>query len=461
MDTQLWDKILKFNLDLPYSDYGFSIRLSSENTWSIDFTEKAILEYKKFMFLAATNDFMVSPSEIVDIVWHQHLIFTKSYEDFCQILGNKIGHYPSTKKRSEVQMFKNAVQNTKAKYFEVFGEQPVDFWEDKNMFDNFNLPKSNYKFQSIILILVIFLIISIISGHYLLNNVLSQIENPNFLIGFIFLSVCCYFGLKIFNTYVFKNWINQLDPNSFIYNLRPEEILYFQNNNINNSITFVLDNKIRNSLVTVSDDLFFKTDSIHYFDNDDFIICETIREKENIGYTELLLKLESKPRFQNIIKLAEEIKKYMLNSKFLQYVFLLNSIIIILIFTIGVSRLIRGAIFGKPIVLILITLVIFIIVFTNFLTNIFKYFNREGLTQLYYNELVPILRKEKTELDWNYFLFGSTALYSPLMHFENRINSNSNSNSNNSGSGDTGGSSCGSSDGGSSCSSCGGCGGGD
>ena len=51
---------------------------------------EAIEEYKKFMYLAATSNQMVSPSEIVDIVWHQHLIFTQSYKEFCDILGKKI-----------------------------------------------------------------------------------------------------------------------------------------------------------------------------------------------------------------------------------------------------------------------------------------------------------------------------------------------------------------------------------
>lgn len=86
MDKILWEKIAALDLDDPISEYGFSTRLAAENFWTQDFTRKAILEYKKFMYLAGTSSFMVSPSEIVDTVWHQHLIFTKSYADFCQVI---------------------------------------------------------------------------------------------------------------------------------------------------------------------------------------------------------------------------------------------------------------------------------------------------------------------------------------------------------------------------------------
>ena len=78
MNHELWNKISEYNFDEPMSEYGFSTRLANENFWTKDFTEKAIAEYKKFMYLAATSDLMVSPSEIIDVVWHQHLIFTQS-----------------------------------------------------------------------------------------------------------------------------------------------------------------------------------------------------------------------------------------------------------------------------------------------------------------------------------------------------------------------------------------------
>lgn len=70
MNNILWQQNLDFDLDGPPSEYGFTTRLADEHCWTSAFTDQAILEYKKFMYVAATADMIVSPSEIVDQVWH-------------------------------------------------------------------------------------------------------------------------------------------------------------------------------------------------------------------------------------------------------------------------------------------------------------------------------------------------------------------------------------------------------
>ena len=87
MDYQLWKNIKAYEFDQDGGEYTFSLRLASEQCWTKVFTEQAIEEYRKFMYLAATADQMVSPSEIVDHVWHQHLVYTKRYQQFCEIIG--------------------------------------------------------------------------------------------------------------------------------------------------------------------------------------------------------------------------------------------------------------------------------------------------------------------------------------------------------------------------------------
>lgn len=133
MEKELWDKIFSFDLDYPVSEYGFSIRLARENYWTKNFTDTAILEYKKFMYLAATSDLMVSPSEIVDKVWHQHLIFTKFYSDLCDLIGKQIQHVPSTHNRDEYEKFIQAKDRTKKLYISTFGNQPEIIWEYADM----------------------------------------------------------------------------------------------------------------------------------------------------------------------------------------------------------------------------------------------------------------------------------------------------------------------------------------
>ena len=109
---ELWQSILEFNLDEPISEYGFSTRLADENMWTKNFTQEAILEYKKFMYLAAISDAMVSPSEIVDKVWHEHLVFTQSYQELCNLIGKQIQHVPSTQNKADQQKFIQAKKRT-------------------------------------------------------------------------------------------------------------------------------------------------------------------------------------------------------------------------------------------------------------------------------------------------------------------------------------------------------------
>jgi len=185
MNTELWWKIEQFNLDHPIAEYGFSTRLAYENGWTKNFTQKAIAEYKKFMYLAATSDYMVSPSEIVDVVWHQHLLFTQSYNEFCTLLGKNIQHIPSTHDRDETEKFKRAKERTKQLYNETFGEQPVDIWEYDGMLDALQLQKQRYTIKTCITAGIILFLLLSYPCYTLLKPVYVHLNNPGFLIGYI------------------------------------------------------------------------------------------------------------------------------------------------------------------------------------------------------------------------------------------------------------------------------------
>ena len=135
MNSELLNKVLNFNLDNQEGEYSFSIRLAHENAWTINFTNEAIIEYKKFMYLAAVSNAMVSPSEIIDVVWHQHLIYTESYSEFCILLGKQIQHIPSTHLPSEKNKYKLAKERTLQLYHNEFGPAPLQYWNYKNQFD--------------------------------------------------------------------------------------------------------------------------------------------------------------------------------------------------------------------------------------------------------------------------------------------------------------------------------------
>src|SRR5688572_19587710 len=71
--TDLWQHLEGYHIDTPEVELPFSARLARENGWSREYTERVMEEYKCFLFLAATVDFPVTPSEPIDQAWHLHL----------------------------------------------------------------------------------------------------------------------------------------------------------------------------------------------------------------------------------------------------------------------------------------------------------------------------------------------------------------------------------------------------
>ena len=199
MDKELWDHILQFDFDIPPSEYGFTIRLANENYWTKAFTELAILEYRKFMYLAATSDMMVSPSEIVDTVWHQHLIFTQSYSSFCTLIGKQIQHIPSTHNREEFEKFRQAKERTQELYTSVFGEQPKSIWEYHGMFESLNLDKAKFKIRTFLVFGILCFIALVAPCYFLLRPIYVEIHNPYFIIAFIALCLLTFAGLEFYN----------------------------------------------------------------------------------------------------------------------------------------------------------------------------------------------------------------------------------------------------------------------
>lgn len=86
-----------FPFDEPGVSRPFSARLREENGWNEGFTRRAIDEYRRFLVLAALAGHRVSPSPMVDKVWHLHLLYTRSYwNELCgKVLGFPLHHEPS------------------------------------------------------------------------------------------------------------------------------------------------------------------------------------------------------------------------------------------------------------------------------------------------------------------------------------------------------------------------------
>lgn len=149
IQLELWNKIKNFELDEPDISFGFTDRIARENDWTIEYSIRTILEYKKFIFLLTIANHPLTPSDQVDQVWHLHLIYTQSYwEEFCgTILNKKIHHNPTNGGTSEKIKFINWYEKTKELYLKTFEtETPKDIWpSSKIRFSEIEFKRVNIK----------------------------------------------------------------------------------------------------------------------------------------------------------------------------------------------------------------------------------------------------------------------------------------------------------------------------
>jgi hypothetical protein len=130
-ELDLYDRIRKFQLDDPAYEISFSMKLGWEYRWTQVYTIRAIQEYKKFIFLAAVAKHIVSPSVIVDRVWHHHLLFTHSYwDDLCgKIIKKPLHHTLGFGGKKEAMKNYHLYEQTLETYQTYFGNPPDDIWE--------------------------------------------------------------------------------------------------------------------------------------------------------------------------------------------------------------------------------------------------------------------------------------------------------------------------------------------
>lgn len=457
LDTGLWDSISRFDIDSPISEYGFSTRLAKENIWTKQFTDSAILEYKKFMYLAATSDLMVSPSGIVDTVWHQHLIFTQSYTDLCNILGKQVQHIPSTHNKKEYEKFRLAKERTTKRYQEVFGDQPKDIWDYDNMYDSLELPKARLKIRGVVLLGILLFIAALIPSYRLLRPVYVQIDNPDFLVIYIAVTVLAFVALHVFNKNYLSKTLKRFQSYSFIFKLHSSELLYLKSQKladiVHGTVSGLVDKKAivvrAGNTLEINSDVIAETPEEH-------LVLDSLETSGVTTYPELLKLLVTKPLFMNVESSMKALKKFYVKSRSFAFLFYINFITLMLLLMGGMVRLFTGLLRDKPVILIVMVLFLLTAVILGTLWELTSTFTKNTLPDHYKKEILPAA-PYSNNFEWQFFLLGTAALsasFIPIVKQYDKTTGEAYSYSDSSSSD----SSCSSS--GSSCSSCGGCGGG-
>jgi hypothetical protein len=454
MNQTLWQKVEAFAMESSFSEYGMTLRLAQENFWTEDFTEKAILEYKKFMYLAAVTDAMVSPSYIVDIVWHTHLIFTQSYTAFCDVLGKRIEHIPSTHKREEFDRFQQAKTRTQKLYKEHFGPQPEIFWEYDTIHKPLLLDKSKFKLKSVLIGLLATFPLMLIVFPWVLKDLFIQIDNPFFLFLYGLMILLTAVLLAFYNQSKVKQLINSWSPQTFLFHLKPSEVLYLKRSKIDYLVHDKVNALVQNKQIDISyDDKLSWVQDAPITDMKSYVIRTQMSDQEQMHYNQLLHKVISKPAFQNTAIALDEVNKYFSKSAFYSRMYLLNFGFWMLVLLWGISRWIVGSMRDKPVNYI-VMMVLFLSVYIWYRLASLKYLLNDQMLQRYEKEIIP--QKAQQDPEWNYVSLGQKALvasFVPIVLYANKQNKTNTDSSGSCGTSDGG--SCGSSCG----SSCGGCGG--
>src|SRR5688572_3054559 len=122
-------RIEAFKFDEGEPALSFAGRLAKDNGWTVVYAARVIEEYRRFAFLMVTAGHMAVPSDQVDQAWHQHLLYTRSWADFCKtILRQPLHHDPTKGGTAEKDRFKIGYKKTLQSYRQFFGEPPVDIW---------------------------------------------------------------------------------------------------------------------------------------------------------------------------------------------------------------------------------------------------------------------------------------------------------------------------------------------
>ncbi len=126
MDVELRSKLQAMRIEPEGAAITFTGKLARETGWTSARAEAVMEEYRRFLYLAATEREPVSPSDIVDRAWHLHLTYSRHYWNvLCgEILGRPLHHDPNPGGAAEDERHAGQYARTLAAYERAFGAPP-------------------------------------------------------------------------------------------------------------------------------------------------------------------------------------------------------------------------------------------------------------------------------------------------------------------------------------------------
>lgn len=453
---ELWAKVENFSFEKNSDEYGFTTRLATEQSWTIAFTEAAILEYKKFMYLVAVGQKMLSPSVIVDEVWHLHLLFSKSYKKFTALLGKEIEHTPSLHNERESSIYAQAFAETKTAYQAEFGEMPTLFWARKDMISALDLPQSRYSLPTFVLLLLPSVaIFFLVSAQWWIDLFYSW-HNPRFLAQYILMGLFLIACTILLGEALFFDYFRKQHKHWIFKNLTPLELLYLQHGNVAHSAHAVVNDLYKHDMIQRTEvDKKFEYSLVAKNNKPrngyEAIVLERLAKDKNGLY-----KLNEAEKFAQLALSGEAIKSAFRQTPLYIFGYLGLLLPILLWFGMGVFRLGLGASNGQPFLYLLLTLFVAVLITWRLLAWLSRLPIKNAIEAIKSAKIKAsgTTRLIKEDMQWAYFLVGAAAMSLSFDKVRPVYAGNVEAH------GGCGSSGCGGGDGGGCGGGCGGCGGG-
>ena len=98
----------------------FEEQISQYNNWTLEYCNKVIFEYERFMILRC-NNINTGPSDDINKLWQYHILNTEIYSNYCMIKFNKIIHHNPLDNNDLISK-KNKLFTSLNAYKSTFGE---------------------------------------------------------------------------------------------------------------------------------------------------------------------------------------------------------------------------------------------------------------------------------------------------------------------------------------------------
>lgn len=121
-DAALLDRVMKFR------HVGLLYRFQDKLGTTPEEAEKLFNDMKQFLFLAGTVSGPLAPPEKIDEAWHNFILFTKDYQEFCRRYFGKFIHHVPVGPESSIPKDGSAMRKVIEAAREVFGGSLSPNW---------------------------------------------------------------------------------------------------------------------------------------------------------------------------------------------------------------------------------------------------------------------------------------------------------------------------------------------